>query len=180
MISETSHIQYANALHRVAAKAKSEDRVMKDLDALKDFFADEKFKAMLKRITHMERNSLQKILVETFGGKVDPVTLNLLVLLARGRKLNIIPKIFDAYSNIFHTSKNICEIKICTARSLDSEEELQIIDKLQQKLDKPVSVRFRQDAKLIGGIQIYERGYLTDLSVLNYLATLKKHLMAID
>jgi F-type H+-transporting ATPase subunit delta len=180
MISATSHIQYANALHRVATNAKSEDRVLRDLESLKDFFADEKFKAVLKQITHLEKNALQKIIIETFGEKVDPVTLNLLVLLARGRKLGMIPKIFDAFSNVFHTAKNISEIKICTARPLDNEEELQIIDKLQQKLDKPVSVRFRQDAKLIGGIQIYERGYLTDLSISNYLITLKKHLMAID
>ncbi len=178
MISSNSHIKYANALFKTAVKATAAESVLKDLEELSQILADERFKAIFKKIVYLEKSKLQKLLTDTFGESLNRISMNLLVLLGNTRKLNLVPRIFDAYSHLYHTAKKIQEIKVCTARKLSSDEEVQLIDRLQQVKDKPVSVRFTQNAGLIGGIQVYERGYVTDYSLKNYLETLKKQLLA--
>lgn len=178
MITTNSHIKYANALHKVAGKAAAAEAVLGDLESLSQLFGDDRIKESLKKVAYLEKTKLEAVLTATFKGSVAPVSMNLLVLLGRARKLALVPRIFEAYSHLYHDAKKIQDIKVCTARKLNSDEELAMIDRLQQQLDKPVSVRFKVDPRLIGGVQIFERGRVTDYSLKNYLETLEKHLLA--
>jgi F-type H+-transporting ATPase subunit delta len=177
MITSGSHIKYANALHKVALKAGSEQKVLHDLEGLLSLYSDPQFAAMLKKITYLERNRLETALKETFKGGLAPVTMNLLVLLGRARMLELLPKVWEAYSHLYHADKKVEEVKICTARKLNPEEEQVYIERLQRNLDKPVSVKFITDVRLIGGVQVYQKGYVTDYSLKNYLETLEKYLL---
>jgi F-type H+-transporting ATPase subunit delta len=177
MITTNSHIKYAHALHKVAAAGDAAETVLRDLEMLSQLYGDDRFRALLKQIAWLEKVKLEEVLKATFRDRAHAITLNMLVLLGRARKLPLVPRIFKVYSHIFHTAKKIEEIKVCTARKLDGDEELAMIDRLQQQLDKPVSVRFKVSPGLIGGVQIYERGYVTDYSIKNYLETLEKHLL---
>jgi len=178
MITTGSHIKYANALHKVAQKAGTEQIVLHDLAGLDALFADPQFAAALKKITYLEKNRLETALKESFKGGLASLTMNLLVLLGRARKLALLPRIFEAYSHLYHADKKVEEVKICTARKLNAEEEQVYIERLQQNLDRPVSVKFATDARLIGGVQVYQKGYVTDYSLKNYLETVKKHLLS--
>jgi F-type H+-transporting ATPase subunit delta len=177
MIKSNSHIKYARALHKVALQAGVEQRVLHDLENLSLLFANPKFSTEISKIAFLQKNKLEKVLKETFKGALAELTLNLLILLARARKLVLLPRVYDAYTKLYHEHKHVEELKICTARKLSAEEEQLYIDKLQQKLDKPISVKFIANPALIGGIQIYSKGYVTDYSVKNYLERLKKHLL---
>jgi F-type H+-transporting ATPase subunit delta len=177
MIVSGSHLKYAKALSRVAARNDAAERVLGDLESLVRIFRDEQIKKLLKKIAYMERSALWELFGKVFGERVDPSVTNLLVMLAGRRKLGMLPKIFEAFSKTFHEEKGIREVTVCTARKLDSEEELSVISKLQDKYDMPVTARFRHNASLIGGLQIYERGYVTDFSIKGHLENLKKTLM---
>lgn len=177
MITGGSHLKYARALLNTASKAGAEEQVMKDLAHLNSFFMDEKFKETMKKIASLEKSRQQKLLEVAFRGKLHQISLNLLVLLARARKLPMLPQVFDAYAQAFHQAKGIREYTVRTARKLTNDEEVAMIDKLQNKIDKPVHVTFEHNASLIGGMQIYERGHVTDYSIQNYLQMMKKQLM---
>ena len=177
MISPGSHLKYAKALSKVAAKNDAAEAVLRDLESLTQIFREEKMREILKKIAYMEKAALVKLLQNVFAGRVHPITMNLLIMLAGSRKLSILPGILEAYARAYHDAKGIRAVTVCTARKLDSEEELSVIEKLQAKYDKPVSAKFAHRADLIGGIQIYERGYLTDSSVKGYLEHLEKTLM---
>ena len=177
MITTNSHIKYAAALHKVAVKADCTEMVLRDLELLSKLFTEEKFRAALKKIAWLEKNKLRAVLEGTFKETLHRISLNLVIMLGRARKLSLLPKINEIYSRLYHAAKKIEEIKVCTARKMDSDEEVELIDRLQQSLDRPVSVRFAVNPRLIGGVQVYERGYVSDYSVRNYLETLKKKLM---
>jgi|WetSurMetagenome_2_1015567.scaffolds.fasta_scaffold45764_4 F-type H+-transporting ATPase subunit delta len=177
MITSGSHLKYAKALSKVAAKNNAAEIVLRDLESLTQLFREEKMKKTLKKIAYLEKSALAKLLQNVFAGRVSPVTMNLLVLLSGNRKLGLLPKISEAYARTYHDEKGIREVTVCSARKLSSEEELSVIEKLQVKYDRPVSARFAANADLIGGLQIYERGYLTDCSVKGYLEILEKTLM---
>lgn len=180
MITGGSHLKYAGALLKTAAKSNAEEQVMKDLAHLNAFFKDENFKSVLKKIAYLEKSLLKKLLEEVFGGKLHKISLNLLVLLGQARKLAMLPQVYDAYASMYHKEKGIREYTVRTARKLTNDEEVQLIDRLQNKADKPVHVTFEHNPALIGGMQIFERGYVTDYSLQNYLEMLKKQLMAAE
>jgi F-type H+-transporting ATPase subunit delta len=177
MITSGSHLKYAKALSKVVAKNDAAEAVLRDLESLTQIFREEQFKKSLKKIAYMERSALAEIIKKTFADRVHPVTMNLLVMLAGNRKLSILPKILEAYARAYNEEKGIRAVTVCAARKLDSEEELAIIEKLQSKFDKPVSAKFTINADLIGGMQIYERGHMTDCSVKGYLEIIEKTLM---
>ncbi len=177
MITSGSHLKYAKALSRVAAKNDVAADVLHDLEALTKIFSGDGFKKTLKKIAYLEKSALAKLLQNVFAERVNPVTMNLLVLLGQKRKLAILPSILEAYARSYHEEKGIRAVTVCSARKLDSEEELAVIDKLQAKFDRPVSAKFASNADLIGGLQIYEKGYLTDCSVKGYLGQIEKALM---
>jgi ATP synthase F1 delta subunit len=177
MIATNSHIKYANALHKVALKAGSEQKVLHDLEGLSALYTDPGFISAMKKIAFLEWGRLENALKGAFKDAVSPLTMNLIVLLGRARKLPLLPRVHDAYSHLYHEEKKVEEVKICTARKLSGEEEQMYIERLQQSLDKPVSVKFDADARLIGGVQVFRRGYVTDMSIRNYLETIKKHLL---
>lgn len=180
MITTNSHIKYAHALHKVAVRSGSAETVLNDLELLAGLLADEKFRAALKKIAWLEKTKLQAVLSGTFSQTLNPVSLNLVVLLGRARKLALLPRILEIYGGLYYSARKIEEIKVCTARKMGGDEEVALIDRLQQSLDRPVSVKFTVNPGLMGGAQIYERGYVTDYSVKNYLETLKKKLMEIN
>lgn len=177
MITTNSHIKYASALHKVALKAGAEQNVLHDLERLSAVYADPQFSAVLKKISWLEKTKLEAVLKETFKGALADLTMNLIVLLARARKLPLLPRVFEAYSHLYHEAKHVEELKVCTARKLSPDEEQIYIERLQQSLDRPVSVKFASNPQLIGGAQIYGKGYVTDYSLKNYLETLRKHLL---
>lgn len=178
-MASNSHLIYGKALHRVTFKKGVEDAVLKDLEELAVIFQEKRFKELLHLASGMEKVKLDTVIVNTFEKKVEEITLNLLRTLAGARKLALLPKIYDAYRRLYFAAKGIQEIVLASAHKLNKEQENELVEKLQSKKGKAISVRFKENPDLIGGIQIYEQGYLTDYSVKNYLAELKKKLLHI-
>lgn len=178
MISSNSHLKYAKALYRVAEKNSAAEVVLKDLEALSRLFKHKGFADLIKKINAGNNANLPKILTGIFGDKVNMYTLNLLLLLAKNRKLTLAPYIVEAYRQLYHETKKIKDLRILTARKLDHEEEKNITKSLEAKIGSKVSVRYEENPDLIGGMQIFEQGYLTDYSVRNYLEMMRKSLLA--
>ena len=176
MTDTNSHIKYANALLKACNEAEAK-HVLKDLEHLAGLYKDEGFRNLISKVAFAEAEVLDKALTATFKSHVSEITMNLLVLLASGRKLMSVPKIADYFSKIYHESKGIVEITVKTAHKADKDMEDKIMKKLGDHHKKDVAVKFGHEPKLIGGMQVFERGYVTDYSVANYLETMRKALM---
>ena len=111
-----------------------------------------------------------------FEGGLHSISINS-VLLSRSKKLELIPKIYEVYSRYYFHGKGISQVKVRTARKLAAEEENRLIERLIQTGDRKVHVEFEQDPALIAGVQVFEKGFMTDYSVRNYLESLKKVLL---
>lgn len=177
MTTNGSHLKYARALYRVATGSGVEERVLEDLEDLSSLLKSRSFAELINKIMYMEGTKLSQLLTSVFKGKIQKVTLNCLIVLALSKKLGIVPRVAVAYRQMYHSEKNIPDLLIRSARKLDKEEESKLKDGLQKKYGKPVAVRFEESSELIGGMQIYENGTVTDYSMQNYLSTLRQHLM---
>lgn len=152
--------------------------MLKDLEHLAGLYKDEGFRNLISKISFADASALNKALMATFKSHVSEITMNLLMLLAAGRKLALVPKIADYFGKIYHEAKGMVEVTVKTAHKVEKDMEDKIAKKLAEKHKKEVTVKFEHDAKLIGGMQVFERGYVTDYSVANYLETMRKALMS--
>jgi F-type H+-transporting ATPase subunit delta len=177
MMSGRSHFKYAEALLNVAESKKLAEKVLSELEELAHLCRDAHFQQLLKKVNFSPRETAEKILDSVFEGKVEGLLLNLLKILAAEKKLNLLPKICEAYRRLYHERNGIDEVLIRSARKLSPDEEKKLVEQLKQKKAKAVSVRFEQNPELIGGLQLYEKGYLYDQSLQHYLKGLEKFLL---
>ncbi len=177
MISSNSHLKYGKALYEVAASKQEEERVLHELKAACDLYHHVKVKKLLDALNVLEKSARDEVLNKTFEGKVNPLILNLLKMLAGSRKMVILPKVYEVYSHLYHEAKGIEEVTITSARALSKEEEHALVKKLEEKKKKKISAHFQIKPELIGGIQVLEKGYLYDGSIQNYLESLQKYLL---
>ncbi len=175
MMSGNSHITFAKALYRVASKKDTADKVFGDLEMLSHGVA---LLPLLKRVAFLKKEDQGKVLRTSFEGKVEDMTLNLLIILVRSKKFRLLPKITEMYSQLYYADKGIAEVKVFTTRSLSESESSAITEKVERLTGKKIKTRFAVKPDLIGGVQLYEKGYVTDYSVKNYLDTLRKELMS--
>ena len=173
-----SHIKYAKAIFNLAVRLGNEENVLTQLSELAELYNDEKFLALIKGFTFMDTPSGQKVLQEVFGKEVDKIVFNLLITLFLSRKLPLIPRINQVYRKIYHQSKGIADITLITARQLSKDEKASMEKTIAAKRTNKISVSYEVKPSLVGGVQYYEEGYLTDLSIQNYLQTLKKQLIS--
>jgi F-type H+-transporting ATPase subunit delta len=177
MISTNSHFRYAEALIKTSKRLGIDEQVLADLRGLNLCFMDSDFRLRIKDISYLRKEDGEKLLRGAFEGKVQPMVLNLLSLLSRSGKLSLLPRIYTLFAKYYFEGKGIDRVVIRTARKLTGAEESKLVEDLMQKSDKAVNVEFETDVKMIGGVQIFQKGFLTDLTVKNYLETLKKQLL---
>lgn len=176
MISTNFHIKVGQSLLKTATAHKAEDKVAADMESLMNLMKDSQFKSLMQTVSFLPLESAEKVLKNTFHGKVHELTLRLMGALADQHALKYLGKIAEVYRRNYHEVKGITEVTIRTAREFSPQEQLSFVQKLQSKNKKNLTVKFEVDPALIAGAQIYEQSFLTDYSVKNYLETLQKHL----
>jgi F-type H+-transporting ATPase subunit delta len=178
MIVSTSHLKYGKALYNAAKNAQVEDKVLNDMEELTHAFSNEVLRKLMISVGYIATSAQEKVLNATFHGKIQDITMNLLILMAQAKKISLMPQVAEIYRKIFHEMKGIQAVTIRSARKLAPEETQKLMKSLEEKMAKSLDVRFEEDPSLIGGVQIFEGSKLSDYSVKNYLETLKKHLLS--
>ena len=182
MISGNFHITFAKALYKVAEKKNIADKVFGDLEILShgsDTRDEHGLVSILKKLAFLKKEGQQAALRAAFRDQMHEVTLNLLIILVRSKKCRLLPKIIEIYVQLYYADKGITEVRVCTARSLSESESRTLTEKVEHLTGKKIKARFAVKEDLIGGVQLYERGYVTDYSVKNYLDMLRKKLLNI-
>ena len=141
MIVSYFHIKVGQSLLRIAMAQKAEDKVAADLESLTNLMKEKNFKVLLQSVCYLQPEAAQKVLHNTFHGKIHELTLKLLVALAQQKALKYLSKVAEVYRKNYHTAKGISEITIRTAREFSPQEQLMFVQKLQAKKNKTVTVR---------------------------------------
>lgn len=177
MIVRNVYLQYGKALYEAAVKQNAEEDVLNSLREIIRLSEQREFAEIMGKISILPFEQLKKIVKTEFEGKIHPLTLNLLILLIKNKHFRLISKIFSAYKKAYYRAKDIVEVTVRAARACDESTKKLITDNLQRQLQKNLRFRFEEDNSLIGGLQIYERGYVVDYSIKHYLESLQKYLL---
>jgi len=150
------------------------ERWQSDLEKMVQTVKDEDIRRFLESPKiHFEAKS--KLLSEHVKG-VNPLVLNLvLMLISRGR-LNILGEIAAEYQRLLRSSRGVELAEVTTAVPLSKEDEQKLARQLGRIVEKKVEIKADINPGIIGGFVARIGDRLLDGSTRSKLAALKKEL----
>lgn len=179
MASETSGVsglgeRYATALYELADEQKALDAVAGDLRTLRgmiDESADLKRLIRSPVLTRAEQGKAIAALAERAG--FQRLVANILGLLARNRRLFVLPEVINAYLAELAARRGEITAQVIAAQELSEAQRLTLDDKLRRAVGGKVAIELRVDPSLLGGLIVKLGSRMVDASLSSKLQRLQ-------
>ena len=166
--------RYAQAVFEIALETKELDKWQSDLGKIVSIVGDTELMAWLgSPKVHFEDKA--RLLSERLK-EVNPLALNLTLLLVNKGRLSIIGEIADEYQRRLNSYRGIEPAEVITAIPLDDEDKRKLTEHLGAIVGKKVVLKSEVDSALIAGFVARVGSKLLDGSTHSKLMTLKKEL----
>nr|NIM07397.1 ATP synthase F1 subunit delta [Armatimonadota bacterium]NIO98878.1 ATP synthase F1 subunit delta [Armatimonadota bacterium] len=141
--------RYAQAAFEIALEAGELERWQSDLAGVVQAVSDEDFSAVLEspKVHFDEKSRLLSGQIK----ELNPLLLNLLLLLISRGRLGIIGEIAEEYQRLWNRHRGIEIAEVTTAVPLTKEDEEKLARHLGRIVGKKVEVRAEVDPGVIGG-----------------------------
>jgi F-type H+-transporting ATPase subunit delta len=166
--------RYATALYELADEQKSLDDVAVDLRALRGLIDESADLRRLIRspvLTRAEQGKAIAALAERAGFK--PLVRNILGLLARNRRLFVLPAVIDAYLAELAARRGEVTAQVIAAQELTEAQRQTLDEKLRRAVGGKVAMELRVDPSLLGGLIVKLGSRMVDASLSSKLQRLQ-------
>jgi len=178
MTSGTIARRYATAIFILARNAGILERIERDLRGIADAIAA---KAEVRRFfvsPIVNRAEKAALLERSFGGRVDRIALNALLLLVRKRREALLTPIVAEYEKLVLAASNQEPLDVISARPLGAGELQRMVERLCTVYGKQFEVSASVDTTLLGGARLAMGDRYIDGSVSGRLDDLARELFA--
>lgn len=165
---------YAEAWLEASKNNKAEDDVLQEVKALREGISAisdlwSKFSAPI------ESEEQQYDIITTLADKISlsPISKSILQVIAENNRLNLIFLILDKYIHLYYKDKGIIEVSIDTAIALSSEQDKQLKQALETKLNSPVIIDYHIKPEILGGLAIRYNSFLIDDTLQSKIARIE-------
>ncbi len=110
------------------------------------------------------------------GKGLSEEVLNTLVLLAENARLNVVPEISQAYSDLLDIEQGVTRGVVRSAQPLTADAQKEIETKIEGVLKKKIVLTYEQDSKLLGGVVATVGGWTFDDSIDTHIKKLNEEL----
>lgn len=167
-------IRYAQSLIQIAQEKGILDKVYDDMrmvmvgcKKLKDLHA-------LLSSPVVKTDKKVQVLKMIFGGNVNAITEDFIVLLAKKRRESYLELIAEEFITQYKVIKNIVTATVTTAVPLDDATRKNVMDILKKFYKAEIELYEKVDMKLIGGFVITVGSKQVDMSIQHQLSSLRK------
>jgi F-type H+-transporting ATPase subunit delta len=166
--------RYAQAVFEIALEKNELDKWQTDLQKIVGAVSDATFLAALDspKIKIEDKSCFLKDRL----GDINPLALNLALLLIARTGIGIITKIADEYQRFLDSYHGVETAEVTTAVLLDDKDKQKLADSLGALVDAKVELETKVDPEILGGVVARVGGKLLDGSTRSKLAALKKEL----
>ena len=168
--------RYSQAVFEIALETKELDRWQSDLKKVVSVVGDAAFMALLES-PRLRFEDKARLLSERLED-INPLALNLVLLLVTRGRLGIIGDIADGYQRLLDSYRGIEPAEVTTAVPLDDKDRVKLAEHLGAIVGKKVRLKCEVDPGLIGGIVARIGGKLLDGSTHSKLMALKRELVS--
>jgi F-type H+-transporting ATPase subunit delta len=176
MAKKANARRYAQAVFEIALEKKELDRWQADLQKVAAAVSDVDFLAALES-PKIKFEDKSRFLTERLG-EIDPLALNLALLLVSRSGIGLIGEIAAEYKRLLDAHRGIKAADVITALPLDAKDEEKLETRLGDLVDAKVELKSRVDPEILGGIIVRVGGKLLDGSTRSKLTALKKELIS--
>ena len=178
MREESVARRYAAALF---AQAREKDAIVSVRDdmklALDTVQSTPTFVALLDQPLVTEQRK-KEALAMALGGKVQPLTLNLLNLLVDKRRAGVLPQVYEEYERLVRSFQNIALATAVTAVPLDTAQQAALERSLEARTGKDIELKTEVDPAVMGGVLVRIGDTVLDGTVRGKLERLREQLLA--
>ncbi|MCE1166314.1 MAG: ATP synthase F1 subunit delta [Bacteroidetes bacterium] len=168
--------RYSSALYEASVESKSVKKIAADCAGLIDLIKQSSELQLLFRSPVIDRLKKEKILTALFKGRINGLTLNLLILLVKnGREINT-SDVLEGYLNMLDEEEGIIKPVFTSAVELTDKEKTKIKKDLDEMSGKEAQPVYEVDPGIIGGFTIRMKDSIIDGSVKRQLELMKQSL----
>jgi F-type H+-transporting ATPase subunit delta len=120
----------------------------------------------------LDRQRMTELLLEIGGDRLSDEGRNLVRLLARNRRLSVLPEIARLYEQFRAEHQGSLEVTVTSAFDLEPEQQQRIADVLKTKLGRDIRITSHTEPELIGGFRVRAGDLVIDGSVAGQLGKL--------
>lgn len=155
---------YAQAVFELARDSNDFVGWGDQLSLLANIAADSNMVELLKNPAFGNDQQISLIL-DICGEKISADAVNLIKLLVRNDRVNVLPDIAEVYAEKRAEAESVIEADMITATPIDDIQRQAFSTALQSKLGRSVKLNFEVDEDLIGGAVIRAGDWVVDGSV---------------
>jgi len=172
----TAARRYARALHEQARANDTVSAIDDDMDALHETLeaSSELVRFFQSPIISQERKG--RVVTALFSEQMNPLTLNLLHLLVKKKREELVHEVAQAYRAIRDAEEGRVEANAQVAHALEDAGRDQLTAALEGLLGKSVRLTVTQNPDLIGGVVVRVGDTVYDRSVRRQLNALRGRL----
>lgn len=165
-MSDSSSIArpYAQAVFELAKETERFEEWSNQLEMLSEIAEHPDFNALVSdpRIT---REQVLSVVLELTGEHLDEQAQNFVKILSHYRRLSALPLIAKQFESLRAEDEGVIEAELEAAYELDSEQQAQLIEALQQRMGRKVRLTSQINKDLIGGVVVRTGDWVIDGSI---------------
>jgi F-type H+-transporting ATPase subunit delta len=166
--------RYAFAIYDLALKNKAVEVVLKDLEALKKIIKENKELNLLVKSPLIASNDKLEILLKLTKEKsTSEMTTTFLKVISKNKRFASLTSIISQFININAQKRGDVLADITSADELSDKQKDDIKDHLVTILGDKLSLDFKVDKKIIGGLIVKVGSKMIDASLANKINKLK-------
>ncbi len=172
--------EYGLALYNLSIEAECSHEIFNDFASVSDIFkSNPEFLRLLSNpmLTASERAMSVK---NVFGSKINHYLLNMMMILAEKRSLDMIEKCWLEFRKHYCKANNILAVTATAAAPLSEEQKQKLISKLESKLGSKILLSCVVDPRCLGGIVLEYDGKRVDASVKQRFKSLRQTIRQSD
>ena len=166
---------YAKAIFDLSNKNHSLDDTIKRLSLLTTINKSSDFRFFLhsKRISSNNKISIIK---KIFVDILSSLEIDLLVQLIYDDVIDLLDPIIEHYKIICNNNSEVIRVTITTMDQINSNEQTELLNTIEKKLNKKVELTNHSDPTILGGIKFRIENKIIDGSIATRLDKLRKSL----
>ncbi|MHC1720245.1 MAG: F0F1 ATP synthase subunit delta [Clostridiaceae bacterium] len=166
--------RYALALYRVAEEKGKVDQFMDEMNQIVELVKKDANLRLL--IEHPQVSTSQKkaLFVNIFKGKIEDDILSFLNLLLEKRRILELSSMFNQMKGIYLEKHNTVIAEVKTVLPLLEEEKKELVQNLQNKFNKTITLKEEIDPAILGGVYVRIANEVIDGTVKSKIEDMKK------
>ena len=155
---------YGRALFYAALEAEDLEKTKASIHILSNLSLTKEVNVLIEDPTKTKKE-IAKIIHSLMGEGLNTTTSKLLNILAENKRLNLIASVNDSFVKLYEKHNKQTNISVTVASEVADETKNELFAKLKKTYGDNISVNFKKDPLIMGGLSIMVGDESFDLSI---------------